>query len=159
MVFEVINPVIIGTFKVIYNEDIAIDAASKFWKDFSELIMNEMPKTYITLRDENGKLYHFQISEKKNKSDIVDLTISQVELSDSKSADIVTKTYDTMKSQSGGNSLNVPYVIKSKIHKHQPIIYYHYIPSIYQSETIFIPTFHYPLSPYIEIGFSSAFWK
>jgi hypothetical protein len=45
----------------------------------------------------------------------------------------------------------------------RPVVYFHYIPSIYDFDdyidSIFIPVFTYPITPYIEIAtFSTAFW-
>lgn len=172
--FEVINPIIIGTFKIKYNTKSALDAAKMFWNEMSKIVVNEMPKTYFTLRDENGKLFHFKVSEKKNGKKMVDFMITPVDNIDKKATDVIVQAFDKIKLQSGGNISNeddssssstssVDEVVEKfkKINARKmksPIVYYHYIPSVYHSENLYVPVFVYPIVPYFEIGFSTAFW-
>lgn len=172
--FEVVNPIIIGTFKIKYNTTSAMDAAKMFWNEMSKIVVNEMPKTYFTLRDKNGKLFHFKVSEKKNGKNMVDYMISPIDNIDKKSSDIIVKAFDKITLQSGGNikedddsstssSSSVDDVVDKfkKINARRlksPIVYYHYIPSVYKTENLYVPVFIYPIVPYLEIGFSTAFW-
>lgn len=179
--FELVNPVIIGSFRVKYNESSAIDAAKKFWNEFSKLLVNEVPKTYFSMRDENGKLFHFKVTEEESSSNLADFMISPVVNINPKASELVSSNYDKMISQSGGrhrhhiddpddspsdsddSSESDSEMIErfekiNRMKRQQPIMYYHYIPSIYGADALFIPSFAYPNQAYVEIGFSTAFW-
>lgn len=94
--FEVVNPVIIGTFQIKYDEDKPLEAAKKFWNELSKKVINDIPKSFFTLRDENGKLYHFKVTENKNGANMVDFMITPITNIDGKSADIIASTFDKM---------------------------------------------------------------
>mgnify|MGYP000882067384 CR=1 FL=1 len=177
MFYEVINPIIIGTLKVKYDANNASEAAQKFWKKISKIIMSDIPQTYFTLRDENGKLYHFKISEKKSSENMADYMLSSVEQVDDESMKKMVALYGKVNReinnpQSGGrhhrydddDSSSIESVIDQYnrfdlLRKKFPVAYYHYIPDVYKSKYVFIPSFIYPYMPaYVEMGFSSAFW-
>lgn len=189
MIYEVVNPIIIGTLKIKYNEASPIDAAKMFWAEMSKFVLNEIPKSFFTIRDENGKLYHFKVIEKKNNT-TADYTLTTYSDVNEKNASQLNAIYDGIISriQKGGrkhryetddsstddsstddsstdDSSDVDELInkfnKIKLMKHkQPIIYYNFVPNIYGDESIFVPSFIYPYMPsYMEIGFSTAFWK
>lgn len=79
MSFKVIQPVIVGTFKTDkYEGPTAEDAVKKFWKEFSKLVVNEIFKFFVSLEDENGQIYHFMISEKREEGDDVKTEITDI---------------------------------------------------------------------------------
>ena len=184
--FEIVNPIIIGTLQTKYNETNPIDAAKLFWNDFSKKIVNDIPKSFFTLRNENGRLYHFKVTEKKNGKN-VDFMISPVENIDKTSNNLISTTFDkftelghkyldqnggkkhdsdddSSSSSSDSSSDSVDEIIEKfkKINrtKLRPISYYYYVPSIYTSDNLYLPVFNPTVIPhYVEIGFSTAFWK
>jgi hypothetical protein len=175
--FEVVNPTIVGKFNVKYEEKTAMDAAKKFWGELSKIVINELPKSFFSLRDDKGKMYHFKVTEEQNGGNMADYMIKQMNNVTKKSETTVAKTFDNImtRSQKGGrkhrynddddsSSSSDDELVEryNKIRlsrKRQPISYYHYIPYIYDDDSLFMPVFMYPITPYLEIsGFSSAFW-
>lgn len=185
MKFDVINPVIVGRMKVEYDEHTAPDAAKKFWNDLSKIIVNDIPKTCITIKDENDKLYHYKITEQKNGKFIADFMITPIDNIDEEIAKTLIPTHEKImsKTQTGGrkrryddddspsdsssssSSESLDEIVEkfeliNATRKKSPVVYYYYNPAVYKKENIFIPVFTYPIIPhYMEIGsFSSAFW-
>lgn len=178
--FEVVNPAIVGIFKIRYDENSPVDAAKRFWNELSKIVINELPKSFFTLRDDNGKLYHYKVTEEKSGSNMADYMLTQIEKVDQKKGNLVSETFDKIMArfQKGGkkhrytddddspsessssdeDDLTKKYEKIRSLRRKQPIVYYHYIPSIYGDDSLFIPTFIYPITPYLEIGFSTAFW-
>lgn len=176
--FEVVNPVILGNFNSKYDEQTPIDAAKHFWNDMSKIVINEIPKTFFSLKDTNGKLYHFKVTEEKSGANMADYMLSQINLPNKKEEKGITETFERIKSasaQKGGrkhddsddsssssSSSSEDDIVrkfdkKRRKHSH-PIVYYHYIPTVYGDESLFMPVFTYPIMPYVEVGFSTAFW-
>ena len=176
MPYEVINPAIIGGFNITYNTKTPSEAAKLFWRELSKIIVNEIPRSYFSLRDDDGKLYHFKVTEEKSNSNMADYMLSQVDNVSKVNADKLVRTYDELKKQAGGKKNDDDdsssssdsdkkryrkYKHKSKKYSKyaQPIVYYRYVPSVYDDESVFVPVFAYPTMPhYIEVGFSTAFW-
>jgi hypothetical protein len=183
MKFEVINPVIVGRMQVTYDENSAPDAAKKFWNELSKIIVNDIPKTCITLKDENDKLYHYKITEQKSGKFLADFMISPVDKINKDAEKSLVPTHDkiTAQTQKGGrkhryddspsdsssssSSDSIDEAIEkfnliNATRKKSPVVYYYYNPAVYEKENLFIPVFTYPIIPhYMEIGsFSTAFW-
>ena len=76
--YQLINPVIEGTFKDVYEANEPIEAAKKMWSSLSEHIVAHVPKFMFTMRDiSSGELGHFDVAENRatnsftiNKRDI-----------------------------------------------------------------------------------------
>jgi hypothetical protein len=175
--FEIVNPVIVGTFKTKYNTDSSMDAAKHFWNNFTKLTANETPVSFFSIKDNDNKLYHFKVTEEKSSNNTADYMISQLNNINKKNSNIIMKIFNDIMSNthSGGNlhrddssssssSSSSDELVnrfnKLRMMQHNQIIgYYHYIPSIYGNTSVFIPSFIYPIqAPYIELGFSTAFW-
>lgn len=183
MEFSVINPIIVGKFKTTYKGDTPLDAVKKFWHELSNIVINTVPQMGVTLKDEDGKLYHFKITEEIPSSKLVDFKIAPMKLTlpenivrtiHDKYNEVSTKKsmkggrkhrYDTDDDELSDEDDELIEKIDSKLKnatalkRHQPIIYYYYNPFIYQLAEVFMPVFTYPIAPYIEIkGFSTALW-
>lgn len=80
--FNLVNPLIVGSFNTDYRSETGLDAANQFWNDFSTHITGNLPNIYITLREEGSQnLSHFKIGEKINKgSKTTEFTISEYNL-------------------------------------------------------------------------------
>lgn len=175
MHYEIINPIIIGTLQTKYESETPLDAAKQFWLKMSKIIVNEIPQTFFSLRDSKGKIYHFKVSERRSSDNVADFMVTEYDKIDDSKIKKMTDLFTQMKSlaQKGGkkhwdddddsSDIDDAIIMFNKINKisdSHPIVYFHYIPHIYDSDTLFIPTFIYPYMPlYVEIGFSPAFWK
>jgi hypothetical protein len=64
--YQLINPVIEGTFKSVYDANTPIGAAKSMWSNLSEHVIAHVPKFMFTLRDiSTGQLHHFEVSENR----------------------------------------------------------------------------------------------
>lgn len=110
--FKVVNPLIIGQFNTEYTAENGLQAVSQFWNDVGSHITNNLPQTYITLKDNNNNLSHYKILEKINGgSKTADFTISEfnLDLSDEQKNKFLkkvdtfeSKTTKTLEKQTGG---------------------------------------------------------
>jgi hypothetical protein len=110
--FKLVNPLIIGQFNTEYTADNGLQAVSQFWNDLGSHITNNLPHTYVTLKDNNNNLSHYKISEKFNGgSKTADFTISEFNLNLSekqknkflkKVSTFESKTTKTLEKQTGG---------------------------------------------------------
>lgn len=175
--YKLINPFILGTFQTSYEAKSVDDAAKNLWNNFSKHLTNNVPVFAFTMMDENnGQLTHFLLKEDM-KDGKVNYTLS--DFSVSASAKAISKLNDEfhrLSAQFGGkkhryddNDEDVEEddeIVKKfkKIrklqfkHLHEPIVYMKYYPTFYHIDDIYIPTFVVPVTPYIEINFSTAFW-
>lgn len=179
MKYKIVNPIIIGKFKSTYDVASPIEAAKKFWGEMSSIIMNELPETYFTMKDDSDKLHHFKVTEERSGSHMADYMISPVSAVDEKAEKSLIPTFNKVMSgvQKGGKKHRLDddssssssddsisdVIDKFKrinaLSKTNPIVYYHYNPLVYRTDSIFIPNFIYPnVAHYMEIGFSTAFW-
>jgi hypothetical protein len=66
--YQLINPVIEGTFKDTYDANESIEAAESMWKNLSEHIISHVPKFMFTMRNiSSGDLHHFEVAENREK--------------------------------------------------------------------------------------------
>ena len=67
--YQLINPLIEGTFNSVYDAKKPIEAADLFWKKMTEHINGYIPRFLFTIRDiSSGDLNHFEIKENKNEN-------------------------------------------------------------------------------------------
>lgn len=67
--YQLVNPVIEGTFKDVYDASEPIEAAKNMWTTLSEHIVAHVPKFMFTMRDiSSGEHYHFEVSENRANS-------------------------------------------------------------------------------------------
>jgi hypothetical protein len=67
--YQLINPVIEGTFRDVYDANQPIDAAKNMWSSLSEHIVAHVPKFMFTMSDiSSGQLHHFEVSENRANS-------------------------------------------------------------------------------------------
>jgi len=177
--FSLVNPLILGQFNTEYKADNGINAISQFWNDLSTHVTNNMPSLYVTLKSSDNQLSHYKISEKiKNGTRITDYTITEFnrEMSQ-KETDTFLEKVEKFKSemnvkiqrQTGGakkpsrdrdedssssseSTDDDEYYNFSKYRRmSQPISMWYYTPSIYNVNSVFVPTFNVPIVPYIKI--------
>ena len=185
--FRLVNPVVLGSAKTSFNTSSPSNAAKMTWESLSSHMVNSNPKFAFTLQNtSDGKLFHFLVKEKvTNKK--VDYTIDQLSLSLNKKdeeglinhaskimdeqeggADDKKKKSDSSDSDSDSSSTESVYE-KIKMMKNRntlgPITYWWYYPYFYRVDSyvdsVYIPTFQYPIAPYVELHvgpLGSAAW-
>lgn len=169
--YEVVNPIIIGDFDSQINESVPEKAAGEFWKRLSGIIIGEIPNTYFTLKSSEGKLHHFQVSEKKNGENMADYTI--MELNEPVNDNIIMDKYNSFVKRGGNKNddssstssstsfstssstsdydYDYDYKILEKIallrkkYVDRQLFYYHYSPFVYpRIKNLYVPIFNYP---------------
>lgn len=79
--FELINPVITGTFSNTYEAGSPDFAAQKFWESLTsdnKYVSGSIPRFYFSLMDmSNNELYHYSVKE-KSENGRVDYSINQI---------------------------------------------------------------------------------
>ena len=115
MKYEVINPLIVGSFDSSFDAATPIDAAKKFWVSLTQdnkLITNNVPRFMFTMKGGNKDLHHFMVKEKftgENKNvemSIEEMTISipkKTLASFNKQLKQKRETADKLVSQQGGS--------------------------------------------------------
>jgi hypothetical protein len=93
-VYELVNPMIEGSFKNVYEANKPIAAAEDLWKNLSEHLISHVPKFIFTMRNtSSGSLHHFEVGENKVSSSY---SIQELDLDiDKKQIDDFTKKVDS----------------------------------------------------------------
>jgi hypothetical protein len=85
--YQLINPIIEGTFRDVYDANRPIEGAQYMWKNLTEHIVSHVPKFMFTMRNiSSGDLHHFEVAENKETSSF---TINELNL------DIDNTDFDT----------------------------------------------------------------
>jgi len=172
--YNLINPHIEGSFKKTITSKTPVDAAHKTWKNLSEYITGDVPKFAFTLQKEgSNELLHFIVKEQVSNSN-VDYTIEKITKKIPKK---VTQKFmaslKNHKSQFGGGRRNRDYdeddeddeddIDSENLHIYRrivnkmnrgnakPIMYWNYVPWLYELDYVYMPTFIKPLTPYVYI--------
>jgi hypothetical protein len=145
MMFELVNPIIIGSYKTIFNEKTPYDNANLFWKTFVTKLINYIPQMCFTFKDKKNKLYHFCVNEMLSVNNDISFIIKEINLNlDSE----IQKTLLLLNKNIKKNYKN----IKNNNKQPESILYYHYVPSIYSINSLSIPTFNQQYNaPFISI--------
>lgn len=152
--YQLINPVIEGTFKDVYDANEPIDAAKNMWSALSEHIVAHVPKFMFTMRDiSSGDLHHFEVSENRANSSF---TINKREMNvDKKHFNEFAKNIDTYSTareeQNGGakrrrydedsdSSSNSSSTDYPTIRRTSPIAMFHYNTRVYYTNPQIYPS-------------------
>lgn len=182
--YTLVNPRILGDYNSVFSASAPEKAAEDAWLSISKHITNNLPQFALSIEDQSTKkLHHYVIKESTGGGKIADYTIEKLDinvtpkqLSDFKSAHkkvgssnkhvgghrrTSRKRYDESSSSSSSSDDEDDIYKKVKLFNKknmaQPIAYWWYYPSLYNMNSLYIPTFNVPLTPYVEINFSSAF--
>ena len=69
--YNLVNPYIEGNVKTSVKSDNSAKAAEKIYETISEHFNNDIPVFFMTVqKGTNGKYYHFQVKETKNKDEV-----------------------------------------------------------------------------------------
>lgn len=177
--FSLVNPVIIGKIETKVKAENGLEAASKFWSELGSYISGNVPKTYITMKDDSGKLLHYKIVEKIGGTKNAEYTISEfnVDLSSDKEKKFksAVKKYqkkgknlmkeggavdekpkrdrskDSSSSSSDSSGDDDYYNFRRyRSRMHSPLNLLYYTPAIYGVD-VFFPTFTATISPYVTL--------
>ena len=166
--YKLVNPVIKGNLKTLFTEKSHFDAAQKCWEKLSSHFTNNVPLFAFSLQRVNdNQLFHFTVKENKKDGNVMynikelNLQLNKEEENDFKNA--VTKAQQGgRKSRYNDNAddSSSDDELKSKYNKMlkgpTPISWWWYYPIPYKLDTVFIPTFAVPLTPYVEIQYSTT---
>jgi hypothetical protein len=166
--YQLVNPIIEGSFKDVYDADDSIDAANDMWSNLTKHVIAHVPKFMFSMRNiSNGELHHFEVTENREKGkfvvDRLDLDLDKKAFSDfEKSIDEYGKSREKTKSnkQSGGNGARKRYDedesssssssstdIYPTIRRTSPIAMLHYNTRIYYASNL--PVYKSTLNPQI----------
>lgn len=151
--YQLINPVIEGTFKDVYDANRPIDGAQKMWKNLTEHIVSHVPKFMFTMRNiSSGDLHHFEVAENKETSSFtineLALNVDGTDLDEfAKKVDYYGKArdqnnndeqkggrmkrYDVDDDDSSSSSTSSCSDIYPTIRRTSPVAMFHYTPSVY----------------------------
>ena len=183
--FSLVNPYISGESAYLFkkvNADNAFDAMGKIWGSLSQYLTSNMPRLFVTIKDDKNDLYHFIVSEKVKDNKTVETSFKEMEGDEKKNEehmqllkiakkkcaqvggrkrydnDDIDDIDDSSSSSSDNDDIDnliedaALFRIRNTLH---PITYWWYNPLIYTNtfgRSVFVPTFRIPLAPYIEIN-------
>lgn len=172
--YKLINPVIEGDLKLNFKGKSDLDAANKAWSNISKYISNNVPQFAFTLEKKGGKLCHFSVKEKRNgKEASFNISELNLDLDDRKEKEFKQRISkqaggkkrrkkrkddddDSSSSSDELNGLISPWSATGLYSPYNtsvlPITHWWYDPYVYSLESLYIPTFVYPLAPYIEVS-------
>jgi hypothetical protein len=187
--YELVNPYVAGSMKKTFSENNSRIAANTAWASLSKYVTNNVPRFAFTLRNvSDGKLSHFVVKEKiaKNKDvsySIKDLDLnlsseeeksfaeyiksienkSQTIMSGGKKKDDSSSSSDSDDSDSDSDSDDLIARVRYFKNKSQPLNYLWYSPHIYSKDgtltSVYLPSFTYPIVPYLELSLSGVLFK
>ena len=177
--YVLVNPYIQGNMKNKIEANNSNIAAKLLYQNLSEHFNNAVPQFNFTIQkggSGEGKYYHFQTTEVKNKNK-VNFTIKSLDVKssnlesfkerlsncknkiqnggkkDKKSKKHKKKSKDSSESESDDSSDSDLYIKNISTYKslvNQPINYWWYDPYVYNLDSIFVPTFYPYITPLIE---------
>jgi hypothetical protein len=187
--FELVNPYIIGGMKKTFNASSSNDAADEAWSNLSKYITNNIPKFAFTIKKiSDGKLYHYVVKEKIAKNKTVNYSIKELSVKLSKDEENnFLKHISKLETQLGGKKKedkeddsdsdsdsnsesssdsdddDLIKRVRYFKNKNQPLNYLWYSPVIYNKDgtltSVYLPSFTYPIVPYLELSLSSLVFK
>ena len=158
--YQLVNPIIEGSFSTAYDGEKPIDAAHKMWDSLSKHVVGHVPNFIFTMKDvSNGKLSHFQLMEngmkntfeiKEKKYKITGKDVNnfseQVKSFKKASEHMDEEMKGGMRKRYLGREVNGKYMdddsssddedydmydFTYKVRRTSPITYFHYKPSMY----------------------------
>jgi hypothetical protein len=178
MKYKLINPMIVGSMKTNIEADDADKAAVLIWENISKDMTNNVPKMGFSLKDQDNKMHNFIVEEEINENNInykiypvyldkidekkyIKYT-DNLEKKIYKQAGGHKKHYDDSSSDSDDDTYKRLKLWRKK-NSTNNFLYWWYNPYMYNycnectTNSLYIPTFVYPYTPYIEICTSNRF--
>lgn len=143
--YQLVNPIIEGTFQDVYDAKTPIVAADNMWNNLTEHIVSHVPRFIFTMKDiTTSKYYNFEVKENSHNSSytINKLTNLKINNKDFKALTTKIDTYSKAFEQQGGKNTRKRYDKSSdsdssssmyypSLVKTSPIALFHYNPYIY----------------------------
>jgi hypothetical protein len=176
--YTLVNPYISGEFQTTIKAKNSVEAGRNFYQALSEHFNNAVPKFYFTIQkggSGKGKYYHFKVTENRNDDEVnftlqpyngpfntnaftnninnIKQKIAQSGGKKSKKSSKKSKKVSESDSEYSSDTDSENYLSNIVYNSSLPFWYWWYDPSVYQLESIFIPTFYPAVAPaVIEIG-------
>ena len=99
--FSLVNPFITGSLDTTVEAKNEITAAKTLYMKVSKYFKNNLPRFYFTVMDDNSKLYHFEVNERKQGKE-VNFTIKAASMKKDAETKIKNVVQRKQKEQSGG---------------------------------------------------------
>jgi hypothetical protein len=153
--YQLINPIIEGTFRDVYDAKEPIEAAKHMWVNLTEHIVSHVPKFMFTMKDiSSGDLHHFEVAEDKETGtytiNAMDLSIERKQFDEfAKSVDDYGEARKEKEEQKGGkrkryeddsSSSSSSTDIYPTIRRTSPIAMFHYNTRVYYTNTRTYPS-------------------
>jgi hypothetical protein len=170
MKYTLANPFVTGSINTSIDSDNHNDAAKTLYTRVSKHFTNNLPRFFFSIIDENNKLRHYQVNEKKLGKE-VNFTIKTAEMKKSGEQKVLA-IYNKLTSQEGGkkkvfddksssssesdsdSSSSSPYIIPAYEHPLRKLLYTpEYIIDVYDTVLLDYPTeIFLPMGPpYVSI--------
>jgi hypothetical protein len=179
--YKLVNPYIQGDMPTQIKAKNSIVAARTFYKSLSEHFNNNVPKFYFTIQkggSGTGKYSHFVVKEVKEKDEVkfnVEPFTASNDENSLKTFEGKLKAFKSKYEQAGGkkkggkkgskkarklddsdSDLDSSEDFYRRAQTYRPVVtpplyYWWYDPSIYNLNSVFIPTFYSYVTPYLEI--------
>ena len=170
--YHLVNPYIDGSFKSSVKAQNSQVAANMLYKKLSEHFNNSVESFHFTIQkgeSKSGKLYHFEVNEKREENEVSFTIKSLVLKGASELEDKFRSRLDKFKlklEQEGGKKHKKSKAKKHKVHDsssdsdslssssddyrraksyiptNQPIYYWWYDPYVYRLDSVYIPNFY-----------------
>lgn len=177
--YMLVNPYVTGKMTNKFEAKTPLLAAKKAYKALSKHFSNNVPIFHFTLQKvgggqvgggSDGDYYHFQVKEQKDSTGHVSYSLESFNVKNAKGLknfrkSIKSFTSDVKKVQSGGKSKiqddlswldddddDIYKATYTYVNIPEPITYWYYDPYVYRLKRFFIPTFVYPLRPYVLVN-------
>lgn len=148
--YQLVNPVIEGSFQDVYEAINPITAADDMWRNLTEHIVSHVPRFMFTMKDiSSGKYHNFEVSENGKDSSYTINKLTKINIDKKEFENLLnnvdkynklyeqkggktSKRYDDSSSSSSSSSSDnhMPMLVKTS-----PIAMFHYNPYIYYSRT------------------------
>ena len=180
--YKLVNPFIQGDLKTTVTSKNSVAAAKSLYANLSEHFNNNIPKFYFTIQkggSGTGKYYHFLVKEVKDKSDEVKFNVEPLILKDDSKIisnfESKLKIFKNKFEQAGGklkkrgskksskrilddDDLDSSEELYMRVQTYKPVVsaplaYWWYDASVYNLNSIYMPTFYSYAMPYLYVNF------
>ena len=176
--YSLVNPYVTGKIASKFEAKTPLLAARKAYKVLSKHFSNNVPIFHFTLQKisnnqvgggNDGDYHHFQVKELKDAAGHVSYSLESYKVNNAKGLKNFRKnvkifTKDVSNAQAGGSKIEddlkwleddddkLYKATYSYVNIPEPITYWYYDPYVYRLKRFFVPTFVYPLRPYVLVN-------
>jgi len=144
MKYSLVNPFITGSVQTTSEAKTEMAAAKELYSRVSKHFTNNLPRFYFTIANENNKLFHFEVNEKKLGKE-VNYSIKQAKMKaagEKKVLEVIKKkelqqggkkVLDDSSSDSSDSSSSSPYQVPLYVNPLRELLY---IPTYYEIDLV-----------------------